>query len=141
MSRSGYSDDCDDQWALIRWRGAVRSAIRGRRGQAFLREAIDALDALPQKELISRDLQNADGAVCFLGAVGAARGMDMSNLDPEDWEGVACAFGISEAMAREIVYVNDEAYWRSEGMEERFKRMRAWAEKNLRPADPAQPPA
>jgi hypothetical protein len=34
MSRSGYSDDidsADDQWALIRWRGAVKSAIRGAR--------------------------------------------------------------------------------------------------------------
>lgn len=32
MSRCGYSDDYD-QWALIRWRGAVESAIRGKRGQ------------------------------------------------------------------------------------------------------------
>jgi hypothetical protein len=37
MSRSGYSDDLEN-WSLIRWRGAVASAIRGRRGQAFLRE-------------------------------------------------------------------------------------------------------
>jgi len=29
MSRSGYTDSCDmDQWDLIRWRGAVASAVR-----------------------------------------------------------------------------------------------------------------
>ena len=37
MSRSGYSDDLDN-WDLIRWRGQVSSAIRGKRGQGFLRE-------------------------------------------------------------------------------------------------------
>jgi hypothetical protein len=41
MSRSGYSDDCDG-WALIRWRGAVNSAIKGRRGQQALREIVAA---------------------------------------------------------------------------------------------------
>ena len=34
MSRSGYTDECDG-WELVRWRGAVNSAIRGKRGQAF----------------------------------------------------------------------------------------------------------
>lgn len=57
MSRSGYSDDYDgDNWDLIRWRGAVTSAIRGKRGQAFLREALAALDAMPEKQLIAGDL-------------------------------------------------------------------------------------
>lgn len=42
MSRSGYTDDCDDQWALIRWRGAVNSAIKGKRGQQALRGRLDA---------------------------------------------------------------------------------------------------
>lgn len=37
MSRSGYTDE-DDIWAMIRWRGAVTSAIRGKRGQQALRE-------------------------------------------------------------------------------------------------------
>ena len=45
MSRSGYSDDCDT-WPLICWRGAVASALRGRRGQQFLIELRDALDAI-----------------------------------------------------------------------------------------------
>lgn len=53
MSRSGYTDDTEDQWSLIRYRGAVASAIRGARGQAFLREMLTALDAMPEKRLIS----------------------------------------------------------------------------------------
>ena len=35
MSRSGYSDGLDE-WAMIRWRGAVKSAIRGARGRAII---------------------------------------------------------------------------------------------------------
>lgn len=108
MSRSGYTDDCDDNWRLIMWRGAVNSALRGKRGQAFLREALAALDALPEKALASESLATADGEFCTLGAVGRLRGIDMAALDPEDYTEVAKAFGISEAMAREIVYENDE---------------------------------
>ena len=71
MSRSGYIDDFDDQWSLICWRGAVKSAIRGKRGQSFLRELRDALDAMPIKKLISDDLVR-DGEVCAIGAVADA---------------------------------------------------------------------
>ena len=56
MSRSGYTDDFDDQWALIRWRGAVTSAIRGKRGQEFLREMAAAMDAMPEKSLSQKSL-------------------------------------------------------------------------------------
>lgn len=48
MSRSEYSENLDS-WSLIRWRGQVVSAIRGKRGQAFLRELVDALEAMPEK--------------------------------------------------------------------------------------------
>lgn len=108
MSRSGYTDDIDDNWRHIMWRGAVNSAIRGSRGQAFLRELIAALDAMPEKRLASESLVTADGEFCTLGVVGAARGMDMSTLDPEDWHQVAKAFGLAQAMVREIVFENDE---------------------------------
>ena len=106
MSRSGYSDDCDG-WALICWRGAVKSAIRGARGQALLRETLTALDAMPVKELIAHELVQ-DGEFCTLGVVGQKRGIDISALDPEDRESVAVAFGIAPALAAEIVYENDE---------------------------------
>ncbi|MGN4074148.1 hypothetical protein ACS0X5_06300 [Burkholderia gladioli] len=131
MSRSGYSDDCDG-WSLIRWRGAVNSAIKGARGQAFLRELAAALDAMPEKRLISDALQTADGEFCAIGVLGHARGIDMSKLDPEDRESVGSAFNIAAALAAEIVFENDEgwAVW-PETPEWRWKRMRAWVEQNL----------
>src|SRR4051812_48467094 len=103
MSRSGYCDDIDDQWAHIRWRGVVASSIRGKRGQAFLREMLAALDAMPEKRLIAHELavplkcrcswcQRQGASVCAIGAVGRARGVDMAKLDPEDPNRVAGAF-------------------------------------------------
>lgn len=108
MSRSGYSEDCDDNWALIRWRGAVASAIRGKRGQAFLREALAALDAMPVKELAADSLANHAGQFCTLGAVGAARGVELAKLEEQDRDVIAAAFGIPEALAAEIMFENDE---------------------------------
>lgn len=108
MSRSGYSDDCD-VWALIRWRGAVKSAIRGARGQAMLRELIQALDALPEKRLAADSLVTADGEYCTLGALGRARGIDLTAIDPDDRRAVADAFGVAEALAAEIMFENDES--------------------------------
>jgi len=125
MSRSGYYEEIDDQWAHIRYRGAVKSAIRGKRGQAFLREMLAALDALPEKKLITDDLQ-AEGQVCAIGSVGLARNIDMSAIDAHDAPQVADAFGINEKLAREIVYENDEAWYISETPEQRFQRMRNW---------------
>ena len=124
MSRSGYSDDVDN-WDLIRWRGAVKSAIRGRRGQAFLKEMSAALEALPAPRLIKDELVRADGEVCAIGAVAVSRGMDVSEIDPHDSEQVAQAFGISHAMASEVMFMNDEA-WILRDPEERFQYMRNW---------------
>lgn len=136
MSRSGYSDDCDNDWGLIRWRGAVASAIRGKRGQEFLYEMLHALAALPERKLIDRDLER-EGAVCALGAVGKARGLDMSKVDPEDHEAVAAFFGIPHSLACEVMYWNDEDWRaRSETDEQRFERMRKWIENNLRTEGP-----
>lgn len=132
MSRSGYSDDLE-QWSLIRWRGAVASAIRGRRGQAFLREMLESFDALPDKSLTANELQ-IDGEVCAMGAVGLKRGIDMSKIDPYDRDQVAEVFGISPAMASEIANENDEGTWqyRTETPQQRWERMREWVVKNLK---------
>jgi hypothetical protein len=126
MSRSGYTDCCEG-WELIRWRGAVASAIRGRRGQAFLKEMLAALEAIPTKRLISHDLENLNG-VCAIGAVGARRRIDLAQIDPEDHEAIAAIFGIPHALACEIMYENDEAagYWQRETPEQRWQRVRDW---------------
>lgn len=135
MSRSGYTDD--GYHAL--WRGQVASAMRGKRGQKFFRDLIDALDALPEKRLITDDLIK-EGEVCALGALGLKRGIDMTHLDPEDPERIGRAFDIAHQLAAETVYMNDEAFcWTYVSgsrtkvtPEERWQRMRKWAEANIR---------
>jgi hypothetical protein len=159
MSRSGYSDDCEDVLAWGRWRGRVASAIRGKRGQAFLKELLAALDALPEKRLVANDLKvtgygdqygsayygdwgdplivggdelvdirgntKCIGDVCALGALGVARNLDMSKVDPEDSDSVAGLFDIVHPLACEIMFENDEQY-PLETPEMRFARMRKW---------------
>ncbi|KWT70715.1 hypothetical protein APY04_0776 [Hyphomicrobium sulfonivorans] len=97
----------------------------------------------------------AMGEVCLLGAVGRSRGLDMTALDPHDSESVADALNIADAMAREIVFWNDEggmsrrvpipstaelrAYiWLPETPERRWSRMRAWVVKQIDNADEVQ---
>ena len=127
MSRSGYSDDCENPEL---WRTAVDRALQGRRGQAFLREMLLALDALPEKKLIADDLVRG-GEVCAIAAVGKARGMDMTGVDPEAREAIAGKFGIAFAMVCEIFWINDEGGRSSETPEERFARVRRWVERQL----------
>jgi hypothetical protein len=134
MSRSGYSDDLDQQ-ALAMWRGAVNSAIRGRRGQKLLADLIAALDAMPTKTLIAHELQTESGEVCALGAVGVMRGMNLSDVEPTERYEVAEAFDIAPALAAEVAYVNDEqARYSNLTPEQRWKHVRDWAVANLRSA-------
>lgn len=109
MSRSGYCDDYgdDDPLALGRYRAQVASAIRGKRGQALLRELLAGLDAMPEKQLVAGELE-ADGQYCALGVVGQARGLNLAAIDTYDVESLGPTFNIAEQLAREIMYVNDE---------------------------------
>ncbi len=133
MSRSGYSDDCDN---LGLWRGAVHRATTGYRGQHLLVKLRDALDAMPIKRLITDALKDESGEVCALGA-----------LDPNapvyDAEDLAKHFGVARALAAEIVYENDEHWmplqegedgrWTQtkETPEQRWIRMRAWVDEQI----------
>lgn len=132
MSRSGYSDELDDTWAFICWRGAVQSAIKGKRGQKALQEILTALDAMPVKELIKGELES-EGAVCTLGALGQYRHLDLTNIDPYDSETVAETFGIAPALAKEIMFENDEDFcFSAETTGQRWQRMRTWVASLLR---------
>jgi len=126
MSRSGYDYD-GDTWAMVRWRGAVNSASKGKRGQAFFKELLEALDAMPKKRLIADELQE-NGEFCVLGVLGNARGMDMDKIDPHYPEQVSAEFGIACALAQEVVYMNDEGCYMTETPEVRWNRMRIWVE-------------
>ncbi len=137
MSRSGYHDDWSgDEWRLIMWRGTVASAVRGKRGQAFLQALVEALDALPEKRLARYDLRRPDGSVCALGSVLVARGQYDESLElPDDdwvdewrWKQLAEALDIAPALAREIMFIND--YEPSD--EARWRTMRRWAVEQLR---------
>lgn len=132
MSRSGYSEDLD-QWDLIRWRGQVAAATRGKRGQALLRDLLASLDAMPDKSLVVEELATPEGEVCTLGALGKARGMDLEKIDPEDYDAVADAFGVAHQLAQEIMWQNDEGGWK-ETPTQRWQRMRAWVAAQIRDA-------
>jgi hypothetical protein len=110
MSRSGYSDDYDEAFSNAGWlwMRTVENAINGKQGQTFLREMLEALEAMPKKRLISGELEDASGEVCALGCVGKKRGIDMRNLDPEESEAIAEAFKIPRALVCEIEYQNDD---------------------------------
>ena len=132
MGRSGYVEDDDDGTHGL-WRGAVESAIRGKRGQAFLREMAAALDAMPVKELITGDVVTEDNQVCAIGAVALARKVDVSNIDIYDGEELGKVFGVAQSLAREIAHVNDDDFgWRTnETPAQRWQRMREWVGANL----------
>lgn len=137
MSRSGYSEDCDN---LGLWRAAVESAIRGERGQFFLGEMAAALDAMPVKELVADDFVRDAEHVCAMGAVAVRRQIDVADLDVYDPESVGQQLGIAKALAAEIAFENDGGFYGgSETPAARWKRMRAWVEKQMfkAPADPS----
>ena len=130
MSRSGYSDDWDDESQLWLYRQAVKKAIEGKRGQQFMRDLITALDALPVKRLIEADLEY-DGEVCALGSVGKLRGIPMNGLDTHDRDEMAATFGVAPSLAAEVMFENDEGAFKRETPEQRWERMRQWAVDNL----------
>ena len=143
MSRSGYTDDIDSQeaqWAHICWRGAVASAIRGRRGQALLRQIAAALDAMPEKRLIANSLEHPlGGQFCTLGAVLHAKGIDtntpeIEEIASDDHEELAKLLSCAPALAREIMYENDEYGYGKDTPEQqqaRWRYMRNWVQKHI----------
>jgi hypothetical protein len=84
------------------------------------------MNSMQRKRLIAHELEERDGEMCAIGAAGKLRGLDMSNIDPEDSECVAIQFNIADSLAREIVYENDECGRHKETPEQRFLRIRKW---------------
>ena len=146
MSRSGYSDDfgCGDVLELGRYRGQVLSAIRGKRGQRFIKELAKSLDEMPIKELHAELFQEQD-KFCAIGVLGNSKGIDLSTLDPEDDVTpyiISDYFDIAEQLAREVMFENDNcvqffhcdnnyAPHQESTPEFRWKYMRKWCDMNL----------
>ena len=135
MSRSGYTDDCEDNLAHGRWRGAVKKATEGKRGQELLKELLVVLDAMPEKKLYANSFKDQSGGFCTLGVLGEKRGVKMDDLVDTNWgypecdaELVGKRFGIAHALAAEIMYMNDEGVmdFGDNRPKERWNRMRKW---------------
>jgi len=118
-NRANYSDDCEH---LAMWRGAVRQAVTGKRGHAFLKDLLVALDDLPRKALIPCALENG-GDYCAIGSVCRVRGLK-TDRDVSDYDAIASDLKIAPALVREVEYVNDESYATSP--EDRFRIVRSW---------------
>lgn len=142
MARSGYSDDCEN---IELYRGAVRRALRGRRGQRALRDLLAALDSMTVRELGSGTFQRGT-CPCTLGVLALHRGVDVDDLEPSEYgpddygvvdrDDVGERFDVAPSMAAEVMYMNDEACWHSETPEERWTRMRGWVASNIREDSP-----
>ncbi len=137
MSRT-WEGESDNPLDWGRYEAAKRSTLRGRRGQAFLRELVAALDALPQPELSEGALgDQRTGCVCALGAVALAQGQSFADLAKDDGNGspdeAAEWYSISPTLANEIISANDD--WRDgntvDVRRSRWRHVRAWAVRHL----------
>lgn len=134
MSRSGFyeadSGDWEEVLAVGRTMGQVASATRGKRGQAFLKLALAALDGMEDKRLAGGTFGVAQGGcMCLLSSLATETGR-ASVLSPgRDLEGddticddMADAFDVAPILVRDLVWDNDENAPRDP--HERWKYMR-----------------
>ncbi len=132
MSRSGYTDDCEN---LNLYRNTVDRAIKGKRGQKFLKELAQAMDDMQEKILISDELINKDGDCCAIGVICKSHNLDISKVDYYEADQVGKLVNISRSMAAEIEYENDEGNWDTwsilETPEKRWVRMRKWVDASI----------
>ena len=129
MNRSGYVEDYEH---IHLYRQTVQNAIDGKRGQAFLRELAQEMDAMPKNErrLIAGQLIDDYEECCAIGVICKARGVSVGGIDPDDSHAVADAVGIARCMAAEIEFMNDEM--RPDiTPEDRWVFMRRWVENQL----------
>jgi hypothetical protein len=141
MSRLYFDDDWDYNVEGLQ-QGWLRSAIRGKRGQQFLRELVTALDALPTPELCCGALEDAQtGCCCAFGAVRRLRGPENVNLwfHPEEEDmspyNLAEPFGVSNTLAWAVVQANEEMAESNteQARRRRWADVRAWAAGHLLP--------
>jgi hypothetical protein len=132
MSRHGYNEGYeDDRLAHGRWRAQIASATRGKRGQAFFRAMAEALDAMPEKRLVSQELETRDGEVCALGCLGKARGADFSSVDTADHDKLGELFNITPGLAQEVMFINDE-WGFGQSPEQRWETVRKWVARQIK---------
>lgn len=159
MSRTEWDDDGGDYdyniYGLqIGW--ALR-ALKGKKGQAALKELEAALLALPEKRLIAENFCK-EGQVCVLGALALKRRLDVGmsdgvarkdiqqtyGLDPDPEEAISRArkdLGLSRMFAIEVMEQNDKTtgkWIKEEGRyapftpQERYEHVLAWVRMQMK---------
>lgn len=145
-----YDPDFQNQGELF-WANAARS-LKGRKGQAALRELRDELLAMPEPKLIRGRLADEQGHVCAVGALAVARRCAKGErredvLDDlaakiaagdgdESYDGwdITAAVGVSVGVPFVFAYalgdLNDESLY-SKTPEERHTAVLAWIDKQL----------
>ncbi len=104
--RISYSEEEDYPGEFDLYQGNCMRSIKGKKGQAALRELEQALLAMPDKRLIANELETADGDVCAIGALVKHRGVTPKS-DPEDMEEVGMELGMPRLVAWKVVALND----------------------------------
>lgn len=118
MSRSGFyeMDDWDQESILAMGRnaGRIASATRGRRGQAFLKTALKALDQMEDKRLAGNTFGvGDDGCMCLMTSIatetghGSVLSVGRDSDDDEICADMAAEFDVSEVLVRDLVWDND----------------------------------
>jgi len=130
MSRSGYSDDCEN---VSLWRQAVKRGIQGKRGQQFLQKLAADLDAMPVKRLIRGELVEG-GEACTIGVALLAAGQDASEIDIYDYERISTILNVPHSLVQEIEYLNDDYRGTPE---QTWERMRGWVHSMINDGDPS----
>jgi hypothetical protein len=150
MTRLHYYDD--DYWSDPPQEGlaagALCSAIRGKRGQRFIRDLVQALDALPLPELAAGALEDEEtGCCCAFGAVRRFRGAHAVPLWFHPMEedmtpgNLAEPFNVSKTLAWAVVQANEDGMTGNNQSTRRFrwKRVRDWAVRQLIPTTTETP--
>ena len=123
--RIGYSEDEDYPGQFGLWQGNCQRSLKGKAGQAALRELEAALLALPDKRLIAHKLIDRDGDVCSIGALAKYKGRDLvaetrgqladvgiDHFDDEidgdgEMEEIGMELGMPRLVAWKVVELND----------------------------------
>ncbi len=146
--RIGFSDDEEFPGQFYLWEANCNRSLRGRAGQAALKELEAALLEMPQKRLIQHALSDAEGGVCAIGqlalTVKLRRGMsevdarrELERESSDDFDTAQYArkhLGFPKLVAWSVVCENDDLIGnaRKETPEQRYERVLGWVRSQVR---------
>jgi len=115
--RIEYSEDEDYPGQFALWQGNCQRSLKGKAGQAALRELEAALLALPDKRLIAHKMIDHEGDVCAIGALAKHKGRDLlsepnvyedGEFDGDgEMEEIGMELGMPRLVAWKVVELND----------------------------------